>query len=256
MTLIKLRAKMIKTSNRGFSLIEMAIVLFIVALLLGGLLPTVSGQMEQQRRNETRKLMEEIRESLQGYVMVNGRLPSPACGTIPTVPGTVNNAGIELIPASAALCTSGAGDITVLPWSTLGVKETDAWGNRFAYRVTPVFTGAVAAGTSAAFLLSSSGNMSIKESATGNTIAPTIPVILWSHGPNACGAYLPSGARIDDDSSTPAPIYCTDADQQENTNNTNTIYVSKTTTSTFDDLVLWISTNTLISRMVSAGKLP
>lgn len=241
---------------RGFSLIEMAIVLFIVALLLGGLLPTVSSQIEQQRRNETRKLIEEARDSLLGYVMANGRLPSPACGTIPTIPGTANNAGIELIPASAALCTSSANDIAVLPWTTLSVKETDAWGNRFTYRVTPIFASAVAAGTSASFTLTSNGNMSIKESTGGNTIAPTTPVILWSHGANACGAYTPSGTRVDDDPATPAPTYCADIDQLENTNNTNTTYISKTTTSTFDDLVIWISTNTLINRMVAAGKLP
>ena len=251
-----MKTEMTNSNNRGFSLIEMAIVLFIVALLLGGLLPTVSSQMEQQRRNDTRKLMEEIRDSLLGYVMANGRLPAPACGTIPTIPGTVNNAGIELVPASAALCTSGASDIAVLPWVTLGVKETDAWGNRFSYRVTPVFASAVAAGTSAAFLLTSNGDMTIKESTAGNTIAATIPVILWSHGAKACGAYMTNGARIDDDPATLAPIYCADADQQENTNNTDIFYISKTTTSTFDDLVLWISTNTLVSRMVTVGKLP
>lgn len=253
MILTTIRTEINKISHKGFSLIEMAIVLFIVALLLGGLLPTVSSQMEQQRRNDTRKLMEEVRDSLLGYVMANGRLPSPACGTIPTVPGTVNNAGIELIPASAALCTSGAGDIAVLPWATLGVKETDAWGNRFAYRVTPIFTSGVAAGTSSAFLLTSPGNMDIKESAAGNIITQNTPAIFWSHGAKSCGAYQPSGTQIDEDASAE---FCTDDDQRENTNKTNLIYISKTNTSTFDDLVLWISTNTLISRMVAVSKLP
>ena len=240
----------------GFSLIEMAIVLFIVALLLGGLLPTVSSQMEQQRRNETRKLMTEVRDSLLGYVMANGRLPSPACGSIPTLPGVINNAGIELIPASAALCTTGANDIAVLPWATLGVSETDAWGNRFTYRVKPLFASGVAPGTSASFLLSSSGDISIKESTTGNTVATNIPVVVLSHGVNACGAYQPSGTRIDDDPATPAPIYCTDVDQQENTNNDITFISKVSPTTAFDDLLIWISTNTLISRMVAANKLP
>jgi prepilin-type N-terminal cleavage/methylation domain-containing protein len=251
-----MKSNTITNRHNGFSLIEMAVVLFIVALLLGGLLPTVSSQMEQQRRNETKKLMDEIRDSLLGYVMVNGRLPSPACGTIPTIPGTANNAGIELIAASAALCTSSINDIAVLPWATLGVKETDAWGNRFSYRVTPAFTGSVAAGTSAAFTLSSNGDMTIKESVAGNTISSMTPVIFWSHGVNACGAYTSSGTRIDDDTATAAPTYCADADQQENTNNTNTTYISKSTTSTFDDMVVWLSSNAIISRMISANKLP
>ena len=42
-------------SESGFSLIEMAMVLTIVALLMAGLLPTLSGQIEQGRRTETRK---------------------------------------------------------------------------------------------------------------------------------------------------------------------------------------------------------
>jgi prepilin-type N-terminal cleavage/methylation domain-containing protein len=243
-------------SHSGFSLIEIAIVLFIIALLLGGLLPTVSSQMEQQKRNDTKKLMEEVRESLLGYVMTNGRLPAPACGTIATIPGTANNAGIELVAASAALCTSSPNDIAVLPWATLGIKETDAWGNRFSYRITSAFSNAVTPGTSASFTLATNGNMTIRESTAGNTISSNTPVIFWSHGVNACGAYTPSGTRVDDDPATAAPTYCADADQLENTNDTNTTYISKNTTAAFDDMVLWISTNTLMSRMVSAGKLP
>ncbi len=236
----------------GFTLLEMAVVLMIVGLLLGGLLPLLSGQMEQQRRNETRKLMDEVRDSLLGYAMSNGRLPSPACGTIST--GS-SNAGIELIPASAALCTTGATDIAVLPWATLGVTETDAWGRRFTYRVTDIFASAVAPGTLASFQLNSPGNMTIKESTTGNNVATNIPVIVLSHGMNGCGAYLPTGGRMKDDSITTPPPYCTDNDQQENANG-NATFVSKIPTPTFDDLVVWLSPNTLVNRMVAAGKLP
>lgn len=244
---LTMQLKTRRTSD-GFSLVEMAIVLVIVGVLLGGLLPVLSGQMEQQRRNETRKLMEEVRDSLLGYVMINGRLPSPACGTIPT--GS-SNAGIELIPASAALCTSGAIDRAVLPWATLGVSETDAWGRRLTYRVTDIFASGVPSGASASFTLSDTGNINI----TGGDIASTIPVVVVSHGVKGCGAYLPTGARMKDDSITTPPPYCTDSDQQENANGDAT-FVSKTTTSTFDDLVIWISTNTLISRMVAISKLP
>jgi hypothetical protein len=34
------------------------------------------------------------------------------------------------------------------------------------------------------------------------------------------------------------------------------VFVSHNPTPTFDDLVIWISPNVLINRMVSAGKLP
>lgn len=240
----------------GFTLLEMAMVLMIIGLLLGGLLPTISGQIEQQHRNETRKLMGEVRDSLLGYVMINGRLPSPACGTIPTIPGTSNNAGIELSAASAAAigCTD---DKVVLPWATLGVSETDAWGRRFTYRVTDIFASSAPSGASASFTLSDTGNITI----TGGDIASNIPVVVVSHGVKGCGAYLPTGGRMQDSPPATLPAYCNTPplpdtpDQQENSNGDAT-FVSKTPTPTFDDLVIWVSTNTLISRMVAAGKLP
>ena len=235
--------------NRGFSLIEMAFVLVIITLLLGGLLVPFATQVEQRRIAETNKAMEEIKEALLGYAVANRRLPCPDATGNAVAPNT-NNDGQE--DQTGNNCDAKEGN---LPWVTLGVSNSDAWGNRFTYRVTSLFASGVAPGTSAAFTLSSTGDITIKESTTGNTIAPNTPVIVLSHGVNACGAYLPSGTRIDDDTATPPPIYCTDADQQENSDG-NATFISKTTTSTFDDLVLWVSTNTLISRMVSAGKLP
>ena len=59
----------------GFTLIEMAMVLMIVALLLGGLLPTISSQAEQRHENDTRKQLDEIQQALIGFAIINGRLP-------------------------------------------------------------------------------------------------------------------------------------------------------------------------------------
>ncbi len=67
----------------GFSLVEMAIVLAIVAMLMAGLLPTLSSQIEQQRRNETRKQLAEIQQALMGFAIMNGRLPCPTTETNP-----------------------------------------------------------------------------------------------------------------------------------------------------------------------------
>ncbi len=84
----------------GFSLVEMAIVLLIVALLLGGLLPTLSGQMEQQRTNETRKQLDEVQQALLGFAIVNGRLPCPASST------SNGQESINKINVSTAVATS------------------------------------------------------------------------------------------------------------------------------------------------------
>lgn len=239
----------------GFTLLEMAVVLMIVGLLLGGLIPTMSAQMESQRINETRKTMSDIKEALIGYAIINGTLPMPACGTIPA---GQTNAGIGLSTASAAAasCTS---DHMVLPWATLGTSETDGWGNRFTYRVTtPDFTDTIASATyggctpspiptQATFGLCSSGDLTIKSAAAGGTnVATVIPAVIISHGKNGAGAYTPLGTHQPASSS---------ADELENSNS-NTIFVTHTTTTNFDDLVEWITLNILYNRMVAAGKLP
>ena len=46
--------------QKGFSLLEMAIVLVIVGLLMAGLIPSITGQIEQQHRSETRKQLDEL----------------------------------------------------------------------------------------------------------------------------------------------------------------------------------------------------
>ncbi len=63
----------------GFTLVEMAVVLVIIGLLLGGLLIPLSTQMENDKRKETQATLAAIREALIGYAVINGSLrPAPA----------------------------------------------------------------------------------------------------------------------------------------------------------------------------------
>ncbi len=59
-------------------------VLMIVGLLLGGLIVPLSAQMDQRRATETQKTLEEIKEALTGYAVINGQLPCPADPAIAT----------------------------------------------------------------------------------------------------------------------------------------------------------------------------
>ncbi len=252
------------SASNGFTLVEIAVVMLIIALLMTGLIPTISSQFEQQRNNETRKLLEEIKSALLGFAVANGRLPYPACGTIAT---NTLNAGIELSPASAAICTTGASDITVLPWATLGLSETDAWGRRFSYSITNAFaddtdgtaTAACTVSVGVSFQLCSNGDLFVKDATAGNNIASSLPAVVVSHGNNGCGAYIPAGSKISIAAGDGSGSDCSNAgaDQVENADGiTNKFFVSHTPTPNFDDLVIWISPNTLTSRMVAAGKLP
>jgi prepilin-type N-terminal cleavage/methylation domain-containing protein len=68
--------------SSGFTLVELAMVLFIVSLLIGGLLMPLSAQNEVRGRQETDRALANIREALIGFAAINGRLPCPADRTI------------------------------------------------------------------------------------------------------------------------------------------------------------------------------
>ena len=56
-------------NQRGFTLIEMAIVLVIVTILIGGLAMPLSAQIQARRIGETNRTLEEAREAIIGYAM-------------------------------------------------------------------------------------------------------------------------------------------------------------------------------------------
>lgn len=237
--------------QQGFTLVEIAMVLMIVGLLLGGMLIPLSAQMEQQKNSATEKLLAEARDALVGYAVANGQLPCPADPTIAT---GQSNAGIARTPP----CTNG-NSTGVLPWATLGVSETDAWGNRFTYRVSSDFADAIGSvtyggctptitPTQATFALCSAGTLDVLAAAGGTNVALDVPTVIISHGKNGAGAYTQQG--------TQQPV-SGNADEQENSDgSTDNNYVSHTPTPDYDDLVTWISNNILLNRMVAAGKLP
>ena len=53
---------------RGFSLIELAIAVFIMALLLGSILVPLQSQIRSRKLDETQRILDQAREALLGYV--------------------------------------------------------------------------------------------------------------------------------------------------------------------------------------------
>ena len=142
---------------RGFSLVEMALVLLIVGLLAAVFLPATNTFLENNRRKETRAKLEALEQAMVRFVMVNRRLPCPADGA----QGTGNlTSGVEqrnsvVTPATCTSMTSG-----VVPWRSLGVSAdaaTDAWGNLITYRVWAKTTGAGVGNTIATSLAMDGG---------------------------------------------------------------------------------------------------
>lgn len=236
----------------GFSLVEMAVVLTIVGVLLAGLLPSISSQVEQRRTNETRKQLNEIKDALLGFAVINGRLPCPANGALNTGVEATTGAGSALVCSSI---TAGSNSSRgVVPWATLGVSETDAWGRRFSYQVTSAFadstdgTGIVTCTTAqgVSFQMCSQANLNVLSMAGGTNVAANAPAVVVSHGVNGKGAYTPQGVVIPGAAD----------DELENANTTNSLVSHDPVQNGYDDLVVWLSPNILLNRMITTGKLP
>ena len=114
--------------SRGFTLVELAIVLTILAALFVFLLPTSSALLDNQKREVTRQKLKNIESALTNYVAVNKRLPCPA-------DGTANN-GTEDARTANGDCTNNQVS-GVVPWVTLGLTSADiedGWYHRITYR--------------------------------------------------------------------------------------------------------------------------
>ncbi len=240
----------LKTGNAGFTLTELAIVMIIMALLIGGMMVPLSAQQDIRTNAETTRQLDEIREALVGYAVTRGYLPCPAKST---------SDGTEDRDAGTAKCTGGKRR-GLLPWVALGVKSSDSWGHLFLYSVTPVFSHGKPADR---FTMTSSPDITIMtRDNTGNldnlSNAADIPAVVLSTGKNGHQSWTLDQAAQNADSAA--------ANDDEDTNAApaadGKTFVSRTSSSAgagigeFDDLVIWISPNVLFNRMVAAGKLP
>ena len=244
--------------QQGFTLIEIAISLFILTLVIGALLIPLATQTDERQAREAERLMNEMLEALIGYALTQTqqRLPCPdrssggAGGTNDTA-----NDGLEDFNSTTGLCQVTDGNI---PWATLGVSAADPWGNRFRYLVTPAFSNRSPATTMS---LTSTGTIKVCAAAPTSTtcggttyVADNVPAAILSHGKNGFGAMnASSNTQI---STTGASTH-----EAENAGGTYTeSVVSRTRTdatgAAFDDIVVWLSPNVLFSRLVAANKLP
>lgn len=229
--------------QRGFTLVEMAIVLALFGLLVGGTLVVVGAQQEQQRIRTTEQTLRKASEALLGYALATTPDSDPAylpCPADPAIGPTDPNYGREDRDPDDNSCAREDG---WLPWVTLGLGERDGWGQRVWYRVerdwsnpegSPVGS-APGIGFDTASSLSILDRDANNNSCTGPVrAAEGVPVVLRSAG----GSRALDPANTAAASGAPRDEFCTGP-----------------RVAGFDDLVQWVSPHLLRARLLAAGRL-
>ncbi len=234
----------------GFSLIELAVVLVLIGIMLGGLLYPLRTQMEQRNRGQTEQMLEDGREALLGYSAAYGYLPCPSSERDPSSA----QYGEEDLRV-AGRCPVDAGP---LPWRTLGLAEFDAWGRArgaatdnwsgyLRYRVHPNFSNS--AKPIALTTVATGGASLVVVNAAGNVLSSVTE-------PPVAFVYSTGPANADNDGAgVAADAENTDGDPDAG-GTPNAVYTGGSPTAAFDDLTMWISRPVLYAKLISAGRLP
>ena len=241
--------------NTGFTLTELAIVLIIISLLIGGMFVSLSTSRDIANEKETQKLLAAANDALLGFAAAHGRLPCPAAPP---------NAGGAESPLDNGVCTNALNGF--LPAVTLGLSPTDdqgylldPWGNRIRYAV---YNAAINAQSNAftvagkmkelgmetlstnpptsrklLYVCNSATGITANDCGTANTLTDSAIAVVFSTGKNGGSAAA--------------------SDEAKNTDN-DLVFVSITPNAgaSFDDVVTWLSPNILYNRMISASRLP
>jgi type II secretory pathway pseudopilin PulG len=264
----------LKRAAQGFTLTELAVVFVIVAVLLGGVVMTLSAQVEQRDRDETSQRINAAAEAIHGFALVNRRLPCPARYTS----AASHSQGQESF-CTAATGTCAGTEVTAvqthgncsnfysgyLPAASVGVTPVDSagfavdgWGNRIRYAVARDNTGCSTSPPANTRIFTSQANLKtyglgcrpsdldICTSATCATRAistQTAVFVVFSTGKN--GAVTAS--------------YGTD--ESANVDGADAIFVTRpmgatTGTGAFDDVMTVVPVGVLYSKLIAAGVLP
>ena len=246
-------------------MVELAVVILIMGLLLGGLVMPLATQRDNARLREGQEQLESILIAIEGFAMVNGYVPCPS------TPGSAGAAA-----TAGGACTTQHGFVPATTLDLSGPRNVDnllldPWGSPVRYSVTASDTDAdgnwdflTADELRLTTMPLLQPDLTICTSSTGSsptacatpvvTLADQAPLVVYSLGKDWASFSSPDqqenvGASIGGGpSGTSYPVAA------------DIVFVTRDQSDLsggeFDDLLLWPSANRLYRRMVEAGRLP
>ena len=262
----------------GFTLTELAIAFVIISFLLASALYTLAAQTEQRNRTETLRRLDEAKELLLTFAVVNGRLPCPARSN--SAGDEVRNASGECKNAAALEDYYGGtlSDGTVgglLPATAIGFAPIDssgfaidAWGNRIRYAVAKNLDTGVSTCSDTATTVHFT--LTTKLKSNGITCTPRDLIVCNSTQAIAAGTACNAGTAVTNRFTVVAVVFSTGkngAFGPQGTNETENVdgdhlFVYRTPDPStapageFDDLTVWVPVGLFYGRLISAGVLP
>jgi prepilin-type N-terminal cleavage/methylation domain-containing protein len=230
---------------RGFTLIELAIVLVILGILGSFGLPALTATLQRDRQLKTQDHNLQIFTALASFVLQNNRLPCPADPS-----ATSDSFGIE----RSSCTTFESQAIGLIPYKTLGLPESvskDGYKNWITYAVNPDLTSGIqrlnddGSDPEKAFCSKESPSLKVKDANQSLLIdheKDAFAVVLINHGPDGRGSFIP-GENLQKKEGVKG-------DEIENTNG-DLLFIdrpfSKNPASPFHHTVTWVSRRHLVT---------
>lgn len=230
----------------GFSLIELAVVLVIVGLLVGGGIAALDATMTQSRRSQQDGQLAEVREALYGFAVAEGRLPCPDASYPP-------DGGEDVDGSDDCIVDQGA-----LPWQQLGLGRRNPWGDPLRYQVEPDFADPPPDPDGSSFDLDDDATILVEDGDDNNIVTDT-PALVVSYGGQGRQVWTDGAFVCPGDGVVPANGFS--ADETANCDGDDDFVDAgyrdpEADDGRFDDQLMWLPAPVLKSRMVDVGRLP
>jgi prepilin-type N-terminal cleavage/methylation domain-containing protein len=205
--------KLSEYNERGFTLLEIAIVMVIIGLLAGGGVSLMGILSERKSRNETSEYLNDAKNALINFAKINGRLPW-ADNNFDGNEDTNINVGF-------------------FPYRTLGFKPSDSYRRVLRYELNSNLGSSLPNSCSALIQPSGLSGSPLVIDSDGSTSAFSVAAVLVSAGQNNADSAGPGNLAFFD-------AVTTGSFTGDNTDGIPN-YIRSTPSETFDDLVIYIS---------------